>query len=186
MIILGLDIATTTGWCIHDQGDDEAPFRTGEWDCSPKGKDEPEGVRYHRLALELEHLAVMSMTPPDAVVLEEPFTASKRGAHVLGGLIAAALVVLEAERIPYVFVNASTLKSWARHNGIQPRPTGAGKRPTLKEGMRLEAMHLLGRDLTDNEADAYWLTRYFLEHHAPHEATVRLWEGEVTRNLGES
>ena len=44
-VVLGLDIASRTGWCRYDG----LSFETGVLDCTPHGKDEPEGARFRRL-----------------------------------------------------------------------------------------------------------------------------------------
>ena len=44
-IVLGLDIASRTGWCRYDG----LSFETGVLDCTPHGKHEPEGARFRGL-----------------------------------------------------------------------------------------------------------------------------------------
>lgn len=146
--VVGLDVATVTGWA-RVQG---ARTTTGVIDASPRGKDEPEGVRYRRLA---ERIGPV-VSDADAVILEQPFTGRRRTATVLGGLIAVVLVHLEGQGTPYAFVSASTLKAFGRRRGAKG-----------KDAMQSHAIRVLGRELTDDEADAWWLTEYWAERMAP-------------------
>ena len=45
-VVVGLDIATRTGWCRYDG----VSFETGAIDCTPQAKGEPEGLRFERFA----------------------------------------------------------------------------------------------------------------------------------------
>lgn len=141
-VVLGLDIATRTGWARVDG----EHVRTGVVDCSPRSRGEPEGVRYRRLAEGLESV----LEGVAAVILEQPFSKSKRTATVLGGLTAVVLVRLEGLGVEYVFVTASELKAFGAERGAKG-----------KAEMQATACALLGRDLTDDEADAWWLTEYW-------------------------
>ena len=144
-VVVGLDIATRTGWCRWDG----ERFRTGVIDCSPATADEPEGVRYLKLAERLP--AVLEGV--QAVVIERTYSKGKRTAEVLNGLTAVALVACEALGVDYAFVDATALKAFA-----------IGGRASKAE-MVAAAERELGLDgLTDDEADAYWLVRYGLAH----------------------
>ena len=44
--VVGLDIATRTGWCRYDG----VSFETGAIDCTPKDNSESEGVRFQKFA----------------------------------------------------------------------------------------------------------------------------------------
>ena len=41
-VVLGLDIASRTGWCRFDG----VSFETGAIECTPKNNSQPEGVRF--------------------------------------------------------------------------------------------------------------------------------------------
>lgn len=141
-VVLGLDIATHTGWA-RVEGES---IRTGVLDCSPRTKDEPEGMRYRRLAEGLPSLLEGVTT----VVIEQPFSRGMRTSQVLGGLVAVALVQLEGLRLDYAFVSAPVLKAFGSERGAKG-----------KQAMQAEAGRILRRELTDDEADAWWLTEYW-------------------------
>lgn len=143
-LVVGLDIATRTGWCRWTPQE----VSTGTLDCTPADPGEPEGVRYHRLAVGVRPL----LTGAEAVVLEQPFSRGMRTAQVLGGLTAAVLVVLEELGLEYAFVPAPQLKKLGAEHGARG-----------KEEMRRRAAEELARDVSSDEADAYWLARYWWE-----------------------
>jgi len=173
--IVGLDIATVTGWCKWEDLDHNRTLiplvETGEVNCKPK-KSDPEGMRYAKLSREVREI----VEGADAVAIEQPFSKSMRTATVLGGLVAVTLVHLEELEIPYVFVAASTLKAFGRKRMdrfIPTEPDGKRKgqpvKGAVKAAMHDEAVEFFGGNLiTDNEADAWWLCRYF---DAVHRAT---------------
>jgi hypothetical protein len=151
--ILGLDIATRTGWCRYDG----AQYVTGVLDCSPKSKDEPEGARFLRMRRGIHYL----LADVDACVIERTYSKGKRTAEVLNGLTAVALAEMDERGIEYAFVDASVLKSFARREGCD-----LATEWSMKEEMRRVASATLARDLSDDEADAWWLVRYWQEHFA--------------------
>ena len=140
--ILGLDVATKCGWCRLGDG----RTTTGVIDCTPTAKGEPEGVRYRRLAEGIQPL----LEDIDAVIIEQPFSRGMRTAQVLGGLIAVVLVILEGRGVEYCFVPAPVLKAFGAAHGAKG-----------KEAMRLLACEQLEREVTSDESDAFWLTRYW-------------------------
>jgi hypothetical protein len=75
-------------------------------DCAPTSKDEPEGVRYRRLAERLP--AVLERA--DTVVIERTYSRGRRTAEVLNGLTAVALVTCEGLGLEYAFVDATALQ----------------------------------------------------------------------------
>ena len=142
-VVVGLDIATVTGWA----GFDGATFTTGVLDCTPLTNSEPEGCRFLRFAEQLPAV----LEGAGAVVIERTYSRGKRTAEILNGLTAIALVACERLGIEYAFVDATTLKKFA---------TGSGR--AKKPDMVAAAARALARtDLTDDEADAYWLVRYW-------------------------
>ena len=104
-VVVGLDIATRTGWCRWDG----ERFRTGVIDCSPATADEPEGVRFLKLAERLPSV----LEGVQAVVIERTYSKGKRTAEVLNGLTAVALVACETLGVDYAFVDATALKAFA-------------------------------------------------------------------------
>lgn len=148
MKVLGLDIATRTGWCLYDTEADT--YEVGVINLTP-GRNEPEGKRFWRMANQVPDV----LRGVGAVVIERTMTRAKRAAEVLSGLTAVVLVELEERDIEYAFVHALTLKKFA---------TGRGS--ATKEEM-INAVNLEGRLdkvlVDDNEADAYWLVRYWQE-----------------------
>ena len=142
--VVGLDIATVTGWCRYDG----ESFTAGVLDCTPQASTEPEGVRFDRFARELPGV----LSGADAVVIERTYSRGKRTAEVLNGLTAIALVECERLGCEYAFVDATTLKLFA---------TGSGR--ASKAQMVAAAEREFGRScLTDDEADAYHLVRYWM------------------------
>lgn len=151
-----MDIATTTGWCVLD-GD---RYTVGHFDVKPKSKDEPEGVRYYRM---MEHTERLLDAYPQvrAVGLEQPFTQRRRTATLLGGLAAAVLIVLTRRDLEYVFIHPTSLKAWAARRGAaQVKDRRGDVILKSKDAMREAAVEALGRDVTHDEADAYWLVRF--------------------------
>ena len=144
-VILGLDIATCTGWCRWDG----ERFRTGVIDCTPATPDEPEGVRFLRLSERLPSV----LEGIQAVVIERTYSKGKRTAEVLNGLTAVALVACERRGIEYAFVDATVLKAFA-----------IGGRASKAELVAAAERELGVNGLTDDEADAYWLVRYGRTH----------------------
>jgi Holliday junction resolvasome RuvABC endonuclease subunit len=148
--VIGLDIATRTGWCRWDG----EHYVTGVLDCSPREKDEPDGMRFLRMQRGMHYL----LADVDACVIERTYSKGSRTAEVLNGLTAIALSVMELRGLEYAFVGATALKKFA---------SGSGR--AGKADMIYQARAALMRDLTDDEADAYWLVRYWQEHMQPME-----------------
>lgn len=152
MKILGLDIATKTGWALLTP----AQLVTGVLDMNEptKASQEPEGVRFRRLADRLYGLLDGQIT---AVGIEEAYSQGYRTAHVLGGLTAAVLVELERAEIEYSWAPANTLKKWA---------TGTGRAGKERMAEALRARHVdlgvpkLPSEMTEDEVDAAWVALY--------------------------
>ena len=143
--VIGLDIATKTGWCVWDGHE----YVTGVIDLSPT-KNEPEGVRFLKAHRAYRYL----LSDVDAAVIERTYSRGKRTAEILNGLTAIALSVLEESGTEYAFVDATSLKKFATGKGTAKKPD-----------MVREAQRTLRSDnLTDDEADAFWLVRYWQDH----------------------
>lgn len=159
MLVLGLDPSTVTGWCLPIPG---GPTLTGEWDgnlkpaAPTKGREaDGEGVRFLRIYDGL--CAVLDEYPEvGGVVYEATFSKSKRATEVLGGVVAVVLLACEQRGLDYYDVPAPTLKAFGRERLFTDL-----KGAELKEAMRVAAEADLMRTMTDNEADAYWLTRWY-------------------------
>ena len=145
MIVVGLDVATVTGWCRLEH----CRYRTGLIDCTPVSEHEPEGLRFRRLADALPEI----LEGADAVIFERTYSRGARVAEILNGLTAVALLVCEEYGVDYAWCDASTLKRFATGDGA-----------ASKDAMGLAAQGELGRELTHDEADAYFLVRYGLKH----------------------
>ena len=114
MRVLGLDIATVTGFCVRDT-DPDCILEWGTLDCSPEEKGEPEGLRCLRI-----HPGVTDLLEeywPDAVVVEWTFSQSSRSAQILNGMTAAVLVACEQVGVEYAFVTPAALKKFATGSG---------------------------------------------------------------------
>lgn len=145
-VLVGLDIATRTGWARWEEG----TWSTGVLDCTPEVKDEPDGMRFARFADRLPPL----LRGVDAVLMEQPFSRGARTAQVLGGLIAVALVECERARVEYVFVHPAEAKAAATGKGR------ASKDEVIAGVERLTGLVGLSHD----EADAVAVILHALEH----------------------
>ena len=144
-VVVGLDIATVTGWARFDG----ATFTTGVIDCTTSSQAELEGVHFRKFAEQLPEV----LKGAGAVVIERTYSRGKRTAEILNGLTAIALVQCEDLGLEYAFVDAVTLKLFA---------TGSGR--AQKADMVAAAERELGLSgLSDDEADAYFLVRYWQE-----------------------
>lgn len=146
MIVVGLDVATRCGWARWSDGE----WTTGVVDCSPRSKNEPDGMRFTRLADALPGI----IAGANAVILEQPYSRGSRTKQVLGGLLAVALVAVERVGCDYSFVHPSAVKTAA---------TGKGRasKEEVVAGIR-ERTGLGG--LSDDEADAVGVVLHGLEH----------------------
>lgn len=167
-MVVGLDPSTVTGWCLPIPG---GATLTGEWDGSlkpaapTKGRAaEGEGIRFLRI---YDGLAALLDEYPEigGVIYEHTHSKSKRATEVLGGVVAVVLMLCEQRGLDYLPVPAPTLKAFGRHV-LEGTPFEVGGRGLEKEAMRVYAESVLHRDLTDNEADAWWLTRWYRHHRA--------------------
>lgn len=109
----------------------------------------PRGEGWQRLSSIEQQLArAVTVARPDLVVIEDIQGGLKgHSAKVIPMVHAVALLVLQRAGVPYAFVNASTLKTYATGRG------GADK-----AAMTLAAYKRMGAEFTDdNECDAAWL-----------------------------
>lgn len=156
MRILGLDLATATGWAISDgrkisSGVVRFPVKRGE---SP-------GMRFLRFRKWLKGMCVHSGDEGtqsavfDLICYEEPHLRGAGPTAVLVGLVAHVQEIAAAYGIEHTHVHSGTLKKWA---------TGHGK--ASKEDMKRRASDLALRDIEDdNEADAILIAMYAEENY---------------------
>lgn len=151
MIVLGLDIATRTGWARIDGPRSE--WGVIDADEPTKAAGEPDGVRFRRLADRIRpHLHGV-----DFVIIEEAFSRGFRTAHVLGGLTAAALVELERLGVPYTFVTPGALKKWVTGNGNASKDELRAELFERWEELGIEPPE---PDIGTDESDAIWVGLY--------------------------
>ncbi len=140
MIILALDLGTTTGWAIVDRNGD---ISSGAQPFKPN-RFEGGGMRYLRFKNWLNELASNEM---DAVYFEEVRRhIGTDAAHAYGGFMATLTSWCESRKIPYKGIPVGTIKKFA-----------CGKGQASKTDM-IEAAKKKGKEpLDDNEADALHL-----------------------------
>ena len=148
VVILALDLATTTGWAKTTAAD-RIVFH--HFDCNPDPKKDYKAKRYRIFR---DHLAELLVDDIDTVVYEDVRGhTSTAAAHWYGGWEALTLLACDSRSIPVHGVHTGTLKKWA---------TGSGNAP--KNTMVSAARRYVGDvDLTHDEADAVLLLAYALE-----------------------
>jgi Holliday junction resolvasome RuvABC endonuclease subunit len=139
MIILALDLGTTTGFAIKVA---DIRITSGTVTFRP-GRFEGGGMRYLRFRHWLDELVKLS-GPIDRIVFEEVRRhAGTDAAHVYGGLMGTLTAWCEHHTIPYEGVPVGTIKRFATGKG------NAGKEAVIA-AMRARGFH----PSDDNEADA--------------------------------
>jgi Holliday junction resolvasome RuvABC endonuclease subunit len=136
MIILALDLGTTTGWAIKSP----AGIHSGS-QCFQSKRHEGAGMRYLRFKRWLTEIKQSGITE---VYFEEVRRhVSTDSAHVYGGFMAVLTAWCEQHEIPYSSVAVGTIKkSW----------TGKGN---AKKMEMIDEARLRGFDpIDDNESDA--------------------------------
>lgn len=107
--ILSLDIATKTGWCIHD--------RSGTWDFTPK-QGENEAARLFRFRARIDN--VLKTGEIKRVIFELPliYKSKKRRPNFISyEMIGVLKLICIDYRIPFKGYQAMKLKKWATGNG---------------------------------------------------------------------
>jgi hypothetical protein len=139
LILLALDLGTTTGWARGDTLTGSVVSGTASF---RNGRYEGGGMRFLRFEQWLE-----KNFSADAIYFEE--VRSHKGtdaAHVYGGLLAVLTSFCEKRHIPYQGVPVGTIK---RH--------ATGKGNASKEQMIAAARKRGWLPEDDNEADAQWI-----------------------------
>lgn len=146
MRILALDIATTTGWAVMDEGipiasgvlqlDDGCPKKGGEWTKHP--------YVLERLGAALE--GFVAEYAPDLLFYEEGFQRGA-GSKLLHRCIAVAMLTAARKELPILGSTSSTIRKVVFGNG------GLSKEAAKAAGDKLARS--LGVDpKTDDESDA--------------------------------
>jgi len=157
LVILALDLGTTTGWALRSAN---GPVAHGFVSFKSQ-RVEGGGMRYLRLGRWLADMLALSgsqtgsqsnLTGIGAVYFEEVRRhLGVDAAHVYGGLLATLTAWCEHHQIPYQGVPVGTIKRHATGKG------NAGKAEVIA------AMKALGHPVTDdNEADALALLHWAL------------------------
>jgi hypothetical protein len=161
LVILALDLGTTTGWALRSAN---GPVAHGFVSFKSQ-RFEGGGMRYLRFGRWLADMLALSgrqsdsqtgsqtnLTGIGAVYFEEVRRhLGVDAAHVYGGLLATLTAWCERHQIPYQGVPVGTIKRHATGKG------NAGKQDMVV------AMQLKGHPITDdNEADALALLHYAL------------------------
>lgn len=152
MIVLALDMATTTGWAVsRPSRRSKTPVTYGRIDVS-RERSLRDKFYYFRDGLR----DVLKRHEPDQVWYERPCGHSGAALDLARGFQALLLVELWAKETPAHRVAPNTLKKWATGNGR------AGK-----DDMWQRAVEILDLNadavLTYDEADAVCLMAYALE-----------------------
>jgi hypothetical protein len=141
--VIGLDVGTTTGWCyMHVSRDGTLRSSSGQLKFS--------GTEGEKLTAFDEWLfqARGWNGSVDLAVFEDIAFNRGRSGFLLNGLTAVLMVAAERFKIPYVGVHTSKLKKYAV------------KGDASKEEMVAAALRSSGREMSKDEADAYWLARF--------------------------
>lgn len=148
-IILGLDCATKTGWCVYDARTKKI-IGSGVQDFSKK-RGESNGLMFLRFSKWLREL----------ISLTQPFLIAYERAHFRGGAATEICVGLQTRAQEYaveIGIEAAPVTS----GNLKKFVTGGGK--ANKEQMTELAKNVLGRDpIDDNEADAIHIARWAAE-----------------------
>jgi len=157
LVILALDLGTTTGWALRSAN---GPVAHGFVSFKSQ-RFEGGGMRYLRFGRWLADMLALSGSesdaPIDSAVIGAVYFEEVRrhlgvdAAHVYGGLLATLTAWCEHHQIPYQGVPVGTIKRHATGKG------NAGKAEVIA------AMKALGHPVTDdNEADALALLHWAL------------------------
>jgi len=143
-MILGIDPASKTGWCLMRSG---KVYESGIQDFS-KRKGESNGAVYLRFRSWLKSL--LSNHQIKIVIYEYTFSRSQAASEILTNLRGRIQEECAAVSVEFAAVPATTLKKWA-----------TGKGNAEKDQMMARAVAYLGRPpIDDNEADAVMVSAW--------------------------
>jgi len=146
MIILSLDLATSTGWACYEEGD----ITIGSASFALKRGDSP-GMRFLRCRSWLREMLKL-LGNIDLIVYEQPHQRGGHPTQVAMGLVTEVLSFSARANIETTTVHSMSLKKWA---------TGKGN---AKKPRMIEEAKNRGYDVTnDDEADAVLMLEYTLE-----------------------
>ena len=148
MRILGLDLGTSTGFCLNTE-----PLIFGHFDLRSH-RYESGGMRYIRFRRNLEE--INKTYKIDLIAFEEVlFSRTTLAAHVYGGLVASLMVFCEESKIEYVGV---PIGSWKRHLTGKGNCNKIKVLKTVREKYSLEPQ-------TFDEADAIGILKWAEEEY---------------------
>lgn len=143
-MILGLDVATKTGWCLMRGG---KVYESGVQDFS-KRRGESNGAMYLRFRTWFKSLLLNHQIK--IVIYEYTFSKSQAASEILTNLRGRIQEECAALSVEFAAVPATTLKKWA-----------TGKGNADKDQMMARAVAYLGRPpIDDNEADAVMVSAW--------------------------
>ena len=148
-MILALDCATKTGWCLLKDG---KVYESGVQDFG-KTRGESNGAMFIRFRCWLkEWMGVKFGTenPVQFVVYEQAHYRGGAATEIAVGLTTRVQEEAEAHKIPYATVHTGTLKKFA---------TGSGA-ASKEKMMELAAVVLRRQPISDDEADAVHLAMW--------------------------
>lgn len=148
MNVLGLDLATTTGWASSSHG-----VITSGTICFKGSRYEGGGMRFLRFRQWLRE--ILDIEKPEVVYYEEVRRhMSTDAAHVHGGLLAVMQAELEAAEIPYMGIPVGTIKKKATGKGNADKITMVNTAKWKWPDQDIK---------DDNQADALWILQCGLE-----------------------
>lgn len=148
-MILALDCATKTGWCLLRGG---KVYESGVMDFG-KTRGESNGAMFLRFRRWLDSL--VNLPDTKLVVYEQAHHRGGAATEIAVNMTGRVQELCEEAKVPYVTVHTGTLKKFA---------TGSGA--ASKDMMVAKAQDILGRPpLDDNEADAIHLAMWAFENY---------------------
>lgn len=148
-MILGLDVATKTGWCLMRDGQ---VYESGVQDFSRR-RGESNGAMFLRFRTWLNSL--IDQAEPKIVIYEQAHHRGGAATEIAVNLTGRVQEACAEQAIEYATVHTATLKKWA---------CGHGKAD--KGQMMARAVTYLGRKpLDDNEADATLIAAWAVEEY---------------------
>lgn len=148
-MILALDAATKTGWCLWQKG---KVVESGVQDFS-KRRGESNGMMFLRFRRWLSQMLLDNHVT--LAIFEQAHHRGGAATEICINMIGRIQEICEELQIEYASLHSATLKKWA---------TGRGNAD--KAEMVARAKEILGRKpLDDNEADAVLLASYASENY---------------------
>ena len=157
MIVLGLDVATNTGFCVGDVDRDTKNavwVQSGVVNFEPK-RGEGKGMRFLRFRRWLYDM--IEEFKPGIIAYEQSHHRGGPATEVGVGLTTIVMEVGDEKEIPYATVRTSTLKKEATGKG------NAGKAEMVAAANALGAPYPGGIE-SDDEADAIHIFRWAVEN----------------------